>query len=230
VSIPFSYQTDEIDALERSLSVERLGGYVRSAQGDRGLAIRLYERNTRLSESLYGVVQGLEICLRNALHRVLSSAYGADWYGHMTMLSYPLPQKIAAAQDSIIRQGKLLTPGRVVAELSFGFWTALVGPKYEKRLWVPHLHKAFPNALRPVSADALPRKKPAMLDRSGIASRLEGVRQLRNRIAHHEPILHFKLDSQYRWILEATGWICRVTAAWIGATSSFQERYAAPLR
>lgn len=229
MSIPFSYQAGEIDALERGLSVERLSGYVRSAHGDRGLAIRLYERNTRLSESLYGVVQGLEICLRNAIYRVLSSAYGTDWYEHMSMLSYPLPQKLASARDSIMRQGKLLTPGRVVAELSFGFWTALVGPKYEKRLWVPHLHRAFPNALRPVDPQALPRKKPAMLDRSGIASRLEGVRQLRNRIAHHEPILHFQLEFEYRRVLEATGWICPVTAAWVGATSSFPERYAAAL-
>jgi hypothetical protein len=225
VSTPFSYQTGEIDALERSLSVERFSGYVRSANGDRALAIRLYERNTRLSESLYGVVQGLEICLRNAVDRIFRSAYGPDWYDHMPTLMYPLPQKLADAKQSILRHGKLLTPGRVVAELSFGFWTALFGRKYETRLWVPHLHKAFPNAIRPTAS----RKKSIAMDRADVAHRLESVRQLRNRIAHHEPILHYKLDSEYCKILEATGWICPITAAWVGVTSSFPERYAVPL-
>jgi hypothetical protein len=147
----------------------------------------------------------------------------------MSMLSYPLPQKLENAKESILRQGKLLTPGRIVAELSFGFWTALVGRKYEKRLWVPHIHRAFPNALRHVDAEARPRKKPAMLGRGDIAMRLEGVRQLRNRIAHHEPILHYQLESEYCKVLEATEWICPVTAAWVGATSSFPDRYANPL-
>lgn len=55
------------------------------------------------------------------------------------MLKYPLPEKLHDAKDSMMRQGKLLTSGRVVAELSFGFWTALIGRKYEKRLWVPCL-------------------------------------------------------------------------------------------
>lgn len=68
-----------------------------------------------------------------------------------------------------------------------------------------------------------------MLDRSDIATRLEGIRKLRNRIAHHEPILHYKLDSEYCKILETIGWICPVTAAWVGAASTFPERYAAAL-
>ena len=108
MSILFSYETGQIDALEQSLSLERLDGYVRSAKGDRISAIRLYERNTRLSGSLYGVVQGLEICLRNAIHRILYSAYGADWYENMPMLMYPLPEKLRSAKENILRQGKLL--------------------------------------------------------------------------------------------------------------------------
>lgn len=216
MSIEFSYQEAQIDALEQAISAERLDGYVRSAEGNRIIAIRLYERNTHLSGALYGVIQGLEVCLRNAIHRVLCSAYSVDWYEHMPMLVYPLPDKLQTAKDSIIRQGKLLTPGRVVAELSFGFWTALFGRKYEKRLWVPHLHKAFP-------------VKPPMLDRSDVATRLDGIRKLRNRIAHHEPILHYKLDAEYCRALETTAWICPTTAAWLGATSTFLERYTAPL-
>ena len=35
-------------------------------------------------------------------------------------------------------------PGKVVAELMFGFWTYLFVDAHEKAIWVPHLHKAFP--------------------------------------------------------------------------------------
>lgn len=215
MSTTFSYHPTEIDTLEQSLSLERFNGYVQRANGDRTMAVRLYERNTRLSESLYGVVQGLEVCLRNSIDRVLRSACGPNWYDQPMALKYPLPEKLQSAKDSVLRQGKLLTPGRVVAELSFGFWTALIGRKYEKRLWVPYLHKAFPNAFFPV---AHPGKKPAALDRPDIAERLETIRQLRNRIAHHEPILHYELESEHCKIVEATSWIC--------PTSNFPERFA----
>jgi hypothetical protein len=34
----------------------------------------------------------------------------------------------------------------MVAELTFGFWVGLTGPKYSVDLWEKHLYKAFPNA------------------------------------------------------------------------------------
>src|SRR3954468_4954863 len=64
----FKYETLTIDSLEQALSVERLDGYIARCKGDRLAGIRLYERNTYLSEALYGVLQALEIALRNKIH------------------------------------------------------------------------------------------------------------------------------------------------------------------
>lgn len=225
MSSEFSYRPTEIEAVERSISAERLSGYLRAAGGDHLAGIRLYETNTQLSGVLYCVLQGLEICLRNAIHRVFSSGYGPSWYDCIPVLQYPLPDRLAEAKRSISRQGKLLTPGRVVSELSLGFWTALIGRKYEKSLWVPHLHRVFPNALRSIDAESPRRQKAAMLSRADIAKRMESIRQFRIRIAHHEPILHFQLDSEYGNILEATSWICPVTAAWIETTTAFPNEF-----
>jgi hypothetical protein len=66
------------------------------------------------------------------------------------------------------------TPGKVVAELSFGFWCALAGRHYHWTLWQPCLHRVFPGVRLP---------------RPHIHGRLENIRLLRNRIAHHERVL-----------------------------------------
>jgi hypothetical protein len=47
------------------------------------------------------------------------------------------------AKDALKREGKPPDAGRVVAELSFGFWTGLMGTKYAG-LWRDHLVKIFP--------------------------------------------------------------------------------------
>jgi hypothetical protein len=224
----FGYSAAEITDLEQSLSPERFNSYVRRSGGDREMAIRLYERNTNLSEALYGVIQGVEVCLRNGIHRRLASAYRPDWYDAGPALLYPLPDKVAEAKRKIQGRRKPLTPGRIVAELSLGFWTALLGPKYEKSLWVPHLHQGFPYGVRIVT-DAVGKPKNGKIARHQIAARLMDIRDLRNRIAHHEPIVDLNLNEKYREIIEAIGWMCPTTADWVATTNCFPARFARPL-
>lgn len=69
------------------------------------------------------------------------------------------------------KAGRTATLGKVIAELPFGFWTLLVSNRYES-LWRLSLHRAFPHA----------RSR-----RQIIHWRLDAIRFLRNRIAHHEP-------------------------------------------
>jgi hypothetical protein len=68
-----------------------------------------------------------------------------------------------------------------------------------------------------------------MLNRIEIAGRLERIRHLRNRIAHHEPILHYSVESEFNEILEAIGWVCPVTVAWVESTSTLPERFKTSL-
>src|ERR1700692_4682724 len=81
----FGYEPKDITALELALSPERLQPYVARAGGSRAKAILIYERNTALSEALYGVTQATEVGLRNSIHRVLCAAYGAMWFDHITL-------------------------------------------------------------------------------------------------------------------------------------------------
>ena len=78
------------------------------------------------------------------------------------------------AVDAAIRGcgGVRATPGKVMAELSFGFWRHLTSASHEKTVWVPYLHHAYP-----------PRT-----DRASVDKIIGNINTVRNRIAHHEPI------------------------------------------
>src|SRR6202171_5348250 len=76
----FPYSQSIINALERTLSPERLSTYLAATGGDHAAALRLYVWNTQISAALYGPLQALEIIIRNAFHRELATVYGPAWY------------------------------------------------------------------------------------------------------------------------------------------------------
>ena len=72
----FAFDEDILDALVASLSPERIATYMAAAGGDREKVMRLYTWNTAVSAAFYGPLQGLEVALRNAMHRSLAAHYG----------------------------------------------------------------------------------------------------------------------------------------------------------
>jgi hypothetical protein len=201
------YSAEIVVAIERSLSPERFNAYVVQTKGDRNAAILLYERNTELSEALYGVIQGLEIGLRNSVHRVLRSQMGFDdWYDHISLESSEA-EALNLAKESVTSRHKPLTAPRIIAQLGFGFWVRLTSGAYEKALWVPCLYKVF----------------PMRTNRRRLNLRLLKIKDLRNKIAHHERIVDRDLDTDYVEILETIGWLCPITSNWVKNTTRFQK-------
>ncbi|MGH9444694.1 MAG: hypothetical protein ACRD3O_03055 [Terriglobia bacterium] len=204
------YTPEAIARVETAISSERLAPYMLACGGDKLAAILLYERNTSLSEALYGVIQGLEVALRNSFHQTLAKGLGTpEWYDVIAM-QYPEQKSVARAKELIERQQRVVAPGKVVAELNFGFWTALTQSCYAKPLWDPHLHKAFP---------------AKRMGNKAAHQRLEIIRRLRNRVAHHERIIQRDLAVDYTLLIETIGWICPVTAEWVRRTNCFEQRF-----
>jgi hypothetical protein len=204
--MPFVYSLDALSNLRDTISRARLSPYVIESKGDLASAIALYEYNTLLSQGLYGVLQPLEIAFRNSLHRTLGLRIGLDWYEKSPLKTAEI-DSVKEAKAKILRRGDTVTPGRIVGELNFGFWTFLINSDYEKSLWVPHLHKAFPYLHKP--------------DRETVFRRFKSIKSLRNAIAHHEPILHRHLAQDYANMIEALGWICPTTATWVQSQNRF---------
>ena len=179
---PFDFNDSIINALEHALSPERMSTYVDATNGDKNLAIRLYTWNTAASAAFYAPLQGMEISLRNAMHRELSTTFGATWYDNPACgFDAGTISRIADAKNDLQRSKHPLDPPHVVAVLSFGFWVALLGKggrigalgsaksNYDMTLWRPCLYKAFPHV---------------RMRRAQVHAPLDYLRTLRNRIAH----------------------------------------------
>ena len=111
-------------------------------------------------------------------------------------------------------------PGKVIAELMFGFWRYLSTAAHHDALWIPYLHAAF-----------APGTSRRAVDRP-----VGQLHQLRNRIAHHEPLLRrnsatdvLSLTTQYLLdrhadLLAVAELIAPELRDYIAATSTVRDR------
>ena len=202
------------------LTTTRLESYLQATSGDIEDAIGLYDWNTSVASALYEDLGRLEVVFRNAVDDALvryGSARGwADvWYRQMQLFpgqhGTRAREDLDAAQRRATRGGRRSeVHGKVIAELSFGFWRYLCKPPYLTSLWVPAVASAFP--MHPAARD--PRQV-----RIDVADRMQRLHFLRNRIAHHESIHRRDLSRDHERLVELVGWICSDSRAWIAATS-----------
>jgi hypothetical protein len=174
--------TDEPDWIRDVLSRPRFAPYLRRSGDDVTLAIELYRWNIAVSAAFFAPIHWLELALRNSLHQRLTAAFGRDdWW-----TSAPLADNSKRMVDDACRNLGPNAAGppadQVVAQLSFGFWVGLTARRYDRSLWVRHLHKAFPHYRGP---------------RGPLHSDLQTMLLFRNRIMHHEPIHHRHLAADH---------------------------------
>jgi len=186
------------------LSNDRFATYLEASGFDQGRALRLYGWNMRISASFYPLLSSIEVCLRNRMEKRLCEVFREEWWtdqGFIELLGKKGKPIVLRAASDIEKRGKTPTSGRMTAELSFGFWTNMLLPKYEAPLW-SELILHFPDL-------------PAALTQSEFHDRCEVVREFRNRISHHEPIFIRDLTADYSKCLELLRWIGPAKAAWI---------------
>ena len=183
--------------LRQSISSPRLKPYILANDADELDALARYYWNIALSEALYPALQCFEITLRNTMHHDLSKAKGTQfWFDDAWLLLPNEQQSVLNAKAELTFHGKAHEPGRIVAELKFGFWTSLFAGPYERNLLLPILSSTFQN---------MPRK---LRTRRVLAKRVDDIRKLRNRVFHHEPVWNMPdLITRHQNVLEAIGWM-----------------------
>lgn len=197
--------------LERALSTDRFSRYVSWAGGDKERALELYSLNVRTSEAMYVPLHALELALRNRIDGVLTGAHGARWFQDpAVVIEDHQRSKVRKAIKELTQDGKAVDPGRVVAALSFGFWTAFLGRRYHQ-LWGTQLWR-----ITPMPSGA--RRK-----RKDLAEVCTQIRYLRNRIAHHEPILHWDLPKHHDKIVSLTRQLSPALADWAATLDRFRQ-------
>lgn len=139
------------------------------------------------------------------------------WYDTVALTSWGLRQ-VGNAKSDIAKSNRPVTPGRVIAELHFGFWTSMFEVDFEQpaaRFLPKGLKATFPH---------LPK---SLHNRKAIKRDLDKIRRLRNRVFHHERIIHWKdLPEQHGLILDFLGWINPDLSELAGLVDSFPESLA----
>jgi hypothetical protein len=197
-----------------ALSAERLATFRRPGDNDAAIVTR-YVWNVALGMAMTPLLHAIEVTLRNTIdragtlqcpppcrHRGVPCWLDAE----PSLLASEDARMVAIARDALRRRGKPLTPGRLVAELSFGFWTRLLRRPYDQGtakhpgagcpLWTAtNLKQAFPN---------MPSRAR---EREQLHQRYNAARVFRNRVSHHEPIFHLDLPKMHRELTHALAWM-----------------------
>lgn len=205
----------EIDILSEAFSSQRLKRYMNLYNGDGSKVVAHYKANLALAESLYTSLSVFEVTLRNALSKELERMMGRkDWYS--VFPSNPalksLTSEVTVAIRHISQRGEMVSPDKIVAELTFGFWVTLLNSEYELILW-KGLRLAFPH---------MPKKDRK---RKNISSPCNALRKLRNRVFHHESIcwdLDYITEIHSRLVM-VLGWMNLDIQAWLDEVDSFNE-------
>lgn len=195
------------------VTIDRLSSYLNACGGELVRAIDLYEWNLSASAAVMKSVAMVEVVVRNTLDAQLVALADARW-SESWFNAAPLDSRgkndVRKALSRATTNGREpLVHGKVVAELSFGFWRYLTAQRYHASLWVPALNSAFPYG----SADIRQRRRD-------VEFRLGQLMLVRNRAAHHEPIHRRDLSRDLDSATELCAWIHPHAGLWVAQTSS----------
>jgi hypothetical protein len=190
-------------ALDKSVAPARMGTYLAAAGRDADGARALYVWDRELAVAFMADLAILEVALRNAMNTQLVARWGPQWFSRMDVALDDRTSRALA--EAWRRSAPHRSPDRMVAQCMFGFWRALldkgdhVGAEprrvrcdYEQQLWRGVLDKAFPGGKAQASRDG------QRWNRSYALAVVSRVNDLRNRVAHHEPLINgFQLTGQH---------------------------------
>lgn len=183
----------DVPALVSAISAPRLSSYRKffQPQTDEEL-LGIYHWHEALCAAFSRNLAWVEIVLRNRLHEALSRRFGTgtgasrDWYHHLDLSSHSRDcvRKITHRQSGKPRH---LAPDDVVAKLTFGFWPSLLDVEKDiqgaRIAWGGILVEVVPGHRQSQAT-----YWGVLAHRDALFARLDLCKDLRNRIAHHEPI------------------------------------------
>lgn len=197
-------------ALVRSLSPARLAAYSLDTDRDSIDCVSRYMWNLALAAALQTTLHVVEVTFRNALFEAgvqttagRSLRYGriACWLDARPSLLQPKERAaVAEARKSLGRHRRRCTPGHLVARLGFGFWVRLCHAPYEQgnrggpQLW-PAATRAFPGCLK------------SKRNRADIGRAFGELRDIRNDVAHHQPVWDKNPPKLNTRALQLLGWM-----------------------
>ncbi|WP_169801664.1 Abi family protein [Millisia brevis] len=210
----------------RLLSTPRLRTYSNACNSSIPDGLELYRWNLDVSMAFFESIHYFEVGFRNtvdtamtkwfdATHPTPNGALQPHWFdpdtvhvagrtpGQLSGLNNNSLQKVRDATRNAGRRHSSVKPGHVVAELSLGFWHYLLKPSGTNAMWTDALRHAFVRTARQQRLEAS----------------VGQIVELRNRIAHHEPIFAIDLHREYENLIRSAEIIEPGLGWWIDSTS-----------
>ncbi|WP_125775013.1 hypothetical protein [Antribacter gilvus] len=207
----------DYEAVRDCITVERLRSYLVASGEDLEGAFEWYEWNIKASTSVMGLVSVVEVVVRNALDREMrqwcNKLHGTEcWFDHVRLDARGAADLAAARARARGGGTRAEVHGKVIAELSLGFWRYLVESRYYASIWVPAAHKAFPGG----ASDLRQRQRR-------VAKHLQQLQFVRNRAAHHEPIHRRDFRRDLQAAAELTLWVSPHAQGWMESVCTLRR-------
>lgn len=210
--------------LDRWFSPERMKTYSFHSDPE-----ALYLWNTRITKAFLEDIQHVEVLLRNCVDLAVSSKYGHQWYTNTDIPFNAQAKKSIRKAERRAGSARNTSPppGRVIAELSFDFWRFLFTNTYSSTIW-PLVQKTL-HAI-PQSNSTKRSTHIGVPSLQDFRCEVVVIYTLRNRCAHHEPIvkpnLKFEdtaLDRVQGALSLVANWINPQAAQWIESNSRIPD-------
>lgn len=181
--------------LEDHLSSQRLYRYLTACANNKVRTIQLYKANMKVSKAFHPLLCIFEVVLRNQINLKLAAYFrDSDWIlnqrtrfmsdASLSRGGFFLKNEVDNTVRKLSRGGSTPNSGKVIADLNFGFWTAL---------FLPHHFNLLGGRLFQVFSNHPHRS----LTRGKISRNVNLIRDFRNRTNHNEPICFRGIDIDF---------------------------------
>lgn len=161
----------------------RMNRYLLACGGNTRKAMTLYRKNLQLTQELFTVIGCFEVALRNSIDATVLPAFGNDWLRAAAIPGGVFDTPKCRVTKDIINEAvsKLRTYShyKLIAELGFGFWRFMFAQN-QFNATGRILLRVFPS--KPTSTPGI------QYNNIYIFNQLAQLNDIRNRLAHHEPI------------------------------------------
>lgn len=200
------------EKIKKTISNTRLSTYQNPIFPTDKFLLGKYIWNVKLSENFYFLLLNLEVALRNSIYNAYMLHYPNKKFFYLyekdlrqrhqqrkELHSKGCWKMLCGVYFNLSKEDTQVTDGRLISELSFGFWTKLMFDNHYNIIW------------RTIFMDVFPYMKTSKsIDKSKIdlAYKIDKIRKFRNRIFHYEPIFNRNdLDNIHNDIIDILGWI-----------------------
>ena len=172
---------------EDIISQQRMRKYLQACNNESKRAMTLYRYNIKLSQEMFALIGCFEVTLRNRIDKEMKAHFGNDWLRDFILPGGPFyyeprvegTRKIIEKAYNGLMRAHVYSHSKLLSEMEFGVRKFMFN-NVQYRLGGRCLLHIFPN--KPISTRA------NRIDNSRIFLELDYINNIRNRIAHHEPI------------------------------------------